>query len=123
MQKSPMLDTWMIFLAAHTSNASKPTIKNIFTDNRFFLPVGVKRGSDVLIVAGIRIGGGWDGGTGGRGPTTAQRQVLNGEGAAGRGGNLLVQPFLVLKNKQGIFILKNAGELKRNRSAILRYRT
>ncbi len=77
--------------------------------NRFILPVSVKWGGDVLIVAGIRIGGGWAG-TGGRGPTP-QRQILNGEGAAGRGGHLLVQPLLVLKIRQGIFILKNAGKL------------
>jgi hypothetical protein len=72
--------------------------------------VSVKWGSDVLIVAGIRIGGGWAG-TGGRGPTTAQRQILNGEGAAGGGGHLLVQPLLVLKKSRGIFIWKNAGKL------------
>jgi hypothetical protein len=92
----------------HTSNSSKPTIKNEIY-NRFFLPVGVKWGSDVLIVAGIRIGGGWSG-TGGRRPTP-QRQILNGEGAADRGGHLLVQPLLVLKDNQGLFILKNAGKL------------
>jgi hypothetical protein len=71
--------------------------------------VSVKWGSDVLIVAGIRIGGG-RAGTGGGGPTTAQRQILNGEGAAGGGGHLLVQPLLVLKDNQGIFIVKNAGK-------------
>ncbi len=72
--------------------------------------MSVKWGSYVLIVAGIRIGSGVAG-TGGRGPTTAQRQILNGEGAPGGGGHLLVQPLLVLKNKQGLFIIKNAGKL------------
>ncbi len=71
--------------------------------------MSVKWGSDVLIVAGIRIGGGWAG-TDGRGPTS-QRQILNGEGAAGGGGHLLVQPLLVLKNKQGLFILKKCGKI------------
>ncbi len=99
----------MIFLAAHTSNVLKPTIKKRFTID--FLPVSVKWGSDVLIVAGIRIGGGRAGGTGGSGPTTAQRQILNGEGAAGRGGHLLVQPLLVLKSKAGLFILKKCGKI------------
>ncbi len=56
--------------------------------------MSVKWGSDVLIVAGIRIGGG-GAGTGGSGPTP-KRQILNGEGAPGGGGHLLVQPFLVL---------------------------
>jgi hypothetical protein len=106
MQKSQMIffsDTGMIFLAALKANNKKEIY------NRFILPVSVKWGGDVLIVAGIRIGGGWAG-TGGRGPTP-QRQILNGEGAAGRGGHLLVQPLLVLKIRQGIFILKNAGKL------------
>jgi hypothetical protein len=85
---------------AHQQRLKANNLTEIY--NRFLLPVSVKRGSDVLIVSGIWIGRGRSG-TGGRGPTTAQRQILNGEGAAGRGGHLLVQPLLVLKVSRGYF--------------------